>query len=295
MKISHLKNDFKRFCLVERGMTIRNYKGIVRYLDLIVVFANTENIKKIDEDTIREFLISRSEEKGWSSKTFRNYLQYYATFFSWCVKRRYLNKSPTENIEKPKLPKRLPRCLTQDHAIKILSHASWYNWFYEFERVRNVAMIAIFLLTGMRLNELLNLKVNDVSLDASEIFIEQGKGSKDRIVPIHPKLKLILRGYLKALRKKSISSIWLFTGVNSNKQLSPKDIHTICRKISISSEIKFTPHMLRHTFARLSINADLNIYKLKEIMGHSNVSTTQIYMSVSQESIKRSFNKLHLI
>ena len=111
---------------------------------------------------------------------------------------------------------------------------------------------------------------------------------ENKIVPIHPHLSGILRGYIQKRNKRDIVSKWLFTGIHSDKRLYEKNIHEIWRKISIKSGIKFTPHLLRHTFARLVCNEDMNLYKLKEILGHSNISTTQIYLSVSREGIKRS-------
>lgn len=295
MYYSDLLRGFKHYCLIEKGMTSQNYIFIVRCLRMLAEYAQTENVKKLTENVIREFLIEMSQKRAWAPKTFRLYLQNFSTFFKWCARIRAIEKNPCENIEKPKLPKRLPRCLTKDQAVKVLSAVSWHPWRYTFERVRNEAIVYMFLLTGLRLQELLNLKDCDVNLETNEIFVREGKGKKDRIVPIHPRLASVLRAYEKEKRNRKKPALWYFTGVNSDKKLNAKNTREICRKVSQSASVKFTPHMLRHTFARLSVDADLNLYKLKEIMGHSNVSTTQIYLSVSKEGIKKSFNKLTLV
>lgn len=140
----------------------------------------------------------------------------------------------------------------------------------------------------MRLNELLHLRIIDVNLESQEIYIDKGKGGKNRTVPIHPQLSSVLRGFIKERNRRGKESKWFFTGIHSDKRLYEKNIAEICKKLSLKSGIKFTPHMLRHTFARLVCDANMNLFKLKEILGHSNVSTTQIYLSVSKEGIKKS-------
>jgi site-specific recombinase XerD len=258
-------------------------------------YAKTENVKKLNESVIREFLADMSQQRAWAPKTYRLYLQNFSSFFKWCLKIRAVEKNPCEKIEKPKLPKRLPRCLSKEQSLNILSAVCWHPWRYSFEKARNEAIITMFLFTGLRLQELLNLKTADVNLEISEIFVKEGKGRKDRIVPIHSRLAIVLRGFEQESKKRNKFSMWYFTGIHSDKPLNAKTTREICRKVSITSGVKFTPHMLRHTFARLSIDADLNLFKLKEIMGHSDVSTTQIYLSVSTEGIKRSFNNLNLV
>lgn len=264
-------------------------------MKMLADFALTENIENLDEGMIREFLQHYSKHKGWSPKTFRNYRQAFSSFFTWCVKKGYVKKNPVQKIEKPKLPKRIPRSLTKEQTHTILGQTFWYQWNTPMGKSRNEAIITTFVYAGLRLQELLNLQTTDVDLRAREIIVREGKGRKDRIVPIHPRLAIALTGYIRDKQKAGNFNRWFFTGINSDKQLSPKDIHNICRKISKASGVYFTPHMLRHTFGRLAIDADLNIFKLKEIMGHSCVSTTQIYLSVSKEGVKRSFEKLKLL
>ncbi len=295
MLISDLLRQFKRYCLIERGMTPRNYSSIVRSLNMLITYAKTENVKKLNEGVIREFLLDMSQQRAWAPKTYRIYLQNFSSFFKWCVRIRAIEKNPCEKIEKPRIPKRLPRCLSKEQTLAILSAASWHPWRYSYEKARNESIITMFVYTGLRLQELLNLRIPDVNIDTHEIFVREGKGKKDRIVPIHPRLATVLRVYEQERDKRKKFSTWYFTGIHSDKPLNAKNTREICRKVGVTSGVKFTPHMLRHTFARLSVDADLNLYKLKEIMGHSSVSTTQIYLSVSKEGIKRSFNSLNLI
>lgn len=295
MKFNDTHIMFRNHCLIEKGMTAKNYRTIVRHMERLLEYLETESIRKINETVIREYLAVSSNNKVWSPKTYRTHLQSFRTYLKWCVNRGIINKNPTDRIEKPKLPHRLPRCLTKSEVQTVFEYAIQYNWLYKFERTRNIAILYTFLYTGMRLNELLHLRLIDINIDSQEIYIDKGKGGKDRIVPIHPQLSGILRGFIQERNRRGKESKWFFTGIHSDKRLYEKNIHEVCRKISIKSGIKFTPHMLRHTFARLSCDADMNLFKLKEILGHSNVSTTQIYLSVSREGIKKSLGNISFL
>jgi site-specific recombinase XerD len=296
MLIRDLLPQFKRYALYERGITPNSYKAICSAVEMLCWFAKTDSVRDLDTGIIREFLLQSREDRLWSPKTFRNYRQNLKCFFNWCIMSGLLKKNPVEGIEKPRIPKRLPRCLSKEKALKILANASWHPWKYQIERSRNTAILATFLFSGLRLKELINLQVTDVNFGNSEIFVLQGKGRKDRIVPIHPRLSPFLREYYQERQKYTgQASQWFFTSVRSEKRLTVKNVYRITKAIALDSNVKFTPHMLRHTFAMLAIDGDLNIYKLKEIMGHAHVSTTEIYASVAQGSIKRSFNNIALI
>ncbi len=293
MRIRDLKRQFKHYCLIELGITQRGYKEIIRIVDLLTNTIGIDETRNITEIEIRDFMYSKSSERCWSPKTFTTYLQCLNTFFRWCHKNKIIKENPVRSIERPKLPKNLPRFLTKEEVCVILSRVTVFPWYYKNERIRNTAILNTFLYTGIRLQELINLETRDVDLDNMEILIRMGKGKKDRIVPIHPSLAVILRTYVREV--KSTLGLVFFPSIRSDKKLTPKNVRAICNRLSRSTRIKFTPHMLRHTFARLSVEADLNIYKLKEIMGHSDISTTQRYMSVSKEKIKQSFNVLELV
>lgn len=289
MKVSDLQREFKSYALCERGMQAKSYRSIWKIMIRLCVFAETEELGDLTETVAKGFLYQGRSEKGWTSQTFRHYRQYIKTFFSWCMKNGFARHNPAERIEKPRLEKQLPRCISSIEAKQVLYHAAWHPWRYEIERCRNDAIIATFLMTGLRLQELLNLQVHDVDLSSGHIFVKKGKGGKDRYVPIHPRLVPVLRRHIEKKRKASDVRQWFFTGVRSDKQLTSKDVRRICRKVGIDSKVKFTPHMLRHTFAREMIDNDLNLYKLKEIMGHASIGTTQRYLSVSSQCMKDSF------
>ncbi len=278
MKINDLSIQCKKYLLYERGIRPNSYKAIKSAVNRLITFSKTENLQSFDTQTIREFLYWGREELLWSPKTFRNVRQCLSSYFNFCIKFGYLKKNPVKEIDKPKLPQALPRSLTQEQAKIILAYTLDHNWHYKLERIRNYAIIMTFLHTGLRLSELLNLKTQDVDLHNGLITITLGKNQKDRLVPISGQLKRILKQYQDERRGKLSVSLWFFTSVRSSCRLTSKNLQTICQKISKESGIKFTPHMLRHTFARTSVENDMNLFKLMQILGHTNLSTTQRYL-----------------
>lgn len=294
MKISLVLPQFKRFALYERAMTPKTIKEIIAIVRLFSG-KNSHSIHLITTNDIRNFLHQRKYERMWTNKTFRNKRQYLKTFFDFCIRENYIHTNPVIKIEKPKIEKRLPRCLNKKQTARLLLEVDTHHWCYTPEFLRNQTIIRFFLLTGVRLNELLKLERNAVNFEESEILIVQGKGRKDRIIPIHPELLPYLKAYARTQKNKKQQSEFFFSSIRSNKGLTEKNLYAIIKKLRKACGFYFTPHMLRHTFGKLSIEANLNPFKLKEIMGHSNISTTQIYISVSTENIKESFFKLHLI
>lgn len=295
MKISDLISGFRQSLLFEKNLSPNYVKDLIYVALLLEEKSDAFSLKQYNTEKVSAFLCQLRRERNWSAKTLRNYRQSLKTFFEFAKRKGYIKKNPVDGIEKPKLPQRLPRCLSRKQVSRFISETHIYPWKYPLENRRNVAIIYTFLYTGIRLSELLNLKSYEVNFDESYIFINKGKGSKDRYVPIHPKLLSILKSYISLRANELPKSKYFFTSYRSEKALRKKNIYSIFKKLSIASNFHITPHMLRHTMAKLSLESNLNPYKLKEILGHSNIATTQIYMSVSTENIRKSFNALELL
>lgn len=295
MKVSDVVYDFKRYALHERGIRPRSYRSILASVEMLCKWADTEEIRRLDHGTVKAFLYWGREERAWEARTFRNHRQYLKSFFTWCVKQQLIKRNPVDGIGKPKLPQRLPRCLTRNETQTVLGYVRWHPWRYGFETIRNETILYTLIYTGLRRQELLDLKTTDISIPSQEILVRLGKGQKDRIVPIHPRLLPIFRNYLAERKARQNRSQFFFTGATSEKAISGKDLCTVCRKVSRETGVFFTPHMLRHTFGRLMVEAGVDLFKIKEIMGHTSVTTTQIYLSVSTENLKATINDIALL
>ncbi|TCI93603.1 tyrosine-type recombinase/integrase [Tenacibaculum sp. M341] len=295
MFLDNYITGFKRYALYEKEINPRTTKDIINITKKLFLFADIDNLRKIDTQISRDFLYSQKEKRLWSSRTFRNNRQYLKTFFEYCRTHGFIQENPICKISKPKVPKVLPRFLTKEQVQSILFHTEYFEWRYNIEKTRNIAIIATFLFTGIRLNELINLKLEDVNISTKEIIIRFGKGRKERIVPIYPKLIPILKRYLADREKIKMKSSWFFQSLRTPSKISKKTIQGFCQKISKISGIKFSPHPLRHTFARNAINAGIGLYMVKEMLGHSSVSTTEIYLSVSKKNLKEVFCGANLL
>lgn len=295
MYIFDLIDQFKKCLIYERGLSHAYVSSVILAVRAFDNFMESTMINEISSSDVRDYLYAQKEQKLWKPKTFKEHRQRLNCFFNWCVNREFVKVNPVSKIETPKVPRQLPRCLTNAQAEKLLAGARWCKWAFSMEPIRNETIIATFIYTGLRKNELLKLRTCDVNIESGLILVKNGKGQKDRTIPIHPKLKPLLKAYMASRQQEGWTSRWFFPSVRSKAPLSTKNLYAICKRIQNHTSVRFTPHMLRHTFARLAVEADLGLYKLKEIMGHSDISTTQIYMSVSPQNIKKSFEKIDML
>lgn len=248
-------------------------------------------LDQISEVLVEDYLFDMKIQKNWSAKTIKNELGYLKVFFQWCVDRNYIETNPASKIPAPKLPKQLPKSLSQDDAEMILSWARSFRYEYAFEKHRAVAIIATFIFAGIRRGELENLMLGDIDLKERSIFIRCGKGSKDRIIPMAPPLVRIYEQYLKERDRLGRKSGWFFVGLRRDNKIGEHVIMRLVHKLRDASGIYFYPHMLRHTFATLMLDGGVNLFDLSKMMGHSDIKTTTIYLSTSIGRLKNQIVK----
>ena len=259
-------------------------KTILWYKDAYRSYQRHAHILKPSELTrssLELWIIQGKIEHNWSPKTRRERLKAMGLFCKWLMRDGYLSKNPLDEIDLPKLPKKIPEHLTREQAEDILRWARNYPYTYEFERLRAYAIFAMFLYTGVRKQELQNLELNDVDLGSRTVFIRAGKGAKDRMIPMNDKLVCICEQFLKDRRTIKSPSPYFFPPLRSSSRLSENVLNKLVEKIRRRSKISFTAHKLRHTFAVLMLEGGCNIYALSKMMGHSDIKTTTIYLSAT--------------
>jgi len=212
-------------------------------------------------------------------------------FFRWCVKLGYLEANPIIDIEIPRLEKRIPPKLTKQDALKLLELVYNYPYEYTFLRYRNHAMFATFIFAGLRKTELLNLKYMDVDLENLTLFITQGKGNKDRIVPISYTLAQSLKRYVQERKRLNKTNAEFFTSLRGNIGFTINGLQKLVEQMRTSFKIPFTIHKLRHTFATLMLEGGCDIFSLSKMMGHSDIKTTTIYLAASTEHLRAQMTK----
>jgi len=291
MDMSILSKKFCEYSVSMKGFsvcTIVRYRQVLKYY---CNFAQINNLEEATKDNIRSLFYDGRTERAWKPNTFLHYYKTLMVFFNWCVKSGYIASNPMVDIEVPRLEKKLPSKLTKQEAMKILEIIYNYPWDSSFLRHRNYAIFSTFLFAGLRKQELLNLKFMDVDIENQFLFIRQGKGNKDRVIPISFSLAQGLKNYVAERVKLKKTCPQFFASLNNNVGLSKSGLRNLIEKIKISSNIDFAAHKLRHTFATLMLEGGCDIYSLSKMMGHSDIKTTTIYSYASIEHLRGEMTK----
>lgn len=282
--------------------TLRGYKGTLELFIKHLKMAFTGLIlSDLSRKELDSFFIEGIKLKNWSSYTRWTRYRDLNAFFNWCLKKEYIKESPMTDYPKPKLPQQLPKSLNEKEAILLLKIVSSTPYRYHFLKLRNKAVIATLLFTGLRRSELLSLKYNDVDLTNGFITVEHGKGNKRREIPIQEEiLKPILFDYREYRDKLFSTSEWFFTGILKSRskndgQLSGSTFNELFWMLSKKLGKRVYAHMLRHTFATILLDKTGDIYTLKELLGHSDIKTTTIYLSTTRRKKVEVINKLNLL
>lgn len=269
--------------------TINRYKQVIKYY---CKFAGITEVSQITDENLRALFYHGRTQRGWSPNTFRHYHKTLLVFMRFCINYGYTEQNNLlEKIEIPKLEKKLPPKLTKQEALRLLEVVYNYPYDYKFLRFRNHAIFSMFIFAGLRKNELLNLKFGDVDVENLSIFIRQGKGNKDRIIPISFTLAQSLKKYIDERKRLNKTCPYFFTSLNRDHGYTKDGLKRLIKMIKNISGIPFAAHKLRHTFATLMLEGGCDIYSLSKMMGHSDIKTTTIYLYASAEHLRGEMTK----
>ena len=270
--------DYSRYVRGYAIDTITRYRATVR---LLVQHSHATTLVDCTNLKVRQFLYHGRQALGWAPNSYITYHQSLVVFFRWCVAQGYLQANPTDGIEMPKVARTLPPKLTQQEALRLLEVAQSYPYVHPFQRTRNHAIIATFIFAGLRKRELLRLRTDDLDVPNATIFVRQGKGSKDRIVPLSATLSIILRRYADHRLRLHRTCPEFFTALAQDRGFSETGLKRLIGLLQRESGIHFGAHKLRHTFATLMLEGGCDIFSLSKLMGHSDIKTTTIYLAAS--------------
>jgi site-specific recombinase XerD len=265
-----------------------------RYKDILYFFArqmNITSIEEVDEKKVKEFILYGRTERAWEIQTHISYYNTLKVFLRWCVKEGYLEKDPLVNVVCPKPDKKLPQRLSAKQANLLLDTVNNYPYKWNFLRVRNYAILATLIYTGLRKEELLNLKYSDVDVDQLTIFVRLGKGRKDRIIPMTYNLAEALGNYLIERRRLNRTCQEFFVSRVNNIGFDYCSLRRLITQMRKATNLKFTAHSLRHTFATLMVEGGCDIYSLSKMMGHSDIKTTTLYLSATTGHLRSQITK----
>jgi integrase/recombinase XerD len=265
--------------------------------DLIKLFDFLESEKINDLNDVKYKHLTKYFEKqrdeGINSSTVSRYSSSIKGFFSFMLKERYIKKNPALNLKSTKIARSLPSVLSFNEVEKILDLPKTNDKL----GLRDKAILELLYSSGLRVSELLNLKISDLFFD-DEVIRVLGKGSKQRIVPIGKSAVNWITEYLKTVRplleKRAKSGNLIFLNSRGSK-LSRMSIWKIVTKYCEQAEIKkdVHPHTFRHSFATHLLEGGADLRAVQEMLGHSDISTTQIYTHIDREYVKQIHKDFH--
>jgi integrase/recombinase XerC len=283
--------DYLSYIQSEKNYSAHTFDAYKKDLFSLSDFLKSEQKEKITPDSIRRkdiknYLIYLSQ-KGFDPASIQRKLSTLRSFFKYLQRRLKVKANPASNLEAPKRKKRLPRALSWPQ-VKSLLEPSLYQ--KEKEGLRDRAILELLYNTGLRLAEISSLKKKDINFEEGEIKV-LGKGSKERIVPFGENAAKILTGYLDS---KNSKDDFIFSNKYGEK-LGRRGIARVVKKYGakVIEEKKFSPHVLRHSFATHLLDEGANLLAVKEMLGHEKLSTTQIYAHVSLDRVKKVYQKAH--
>lgn len=251
------------------------------------------------QDHFLEFsMLRRQQDKVKVSSLARN-LVAIRNFYRFLKEQNYITKDVTENLDLPKIGSKLPRFLTMREVDLLLSEEIADSPpATDAKQVRNLAMLQVLYATGLRVSELVNLKINDVNLQSGYV-LAFGKGSKERYVPIGRVAIAALDHYYKTARPQllgevKVQSQYVFLshkGKPVTRQTFWKYLKDLAREKNISKKI--SPHVIRHSFATHLLENGADLRSVQIMLGHADISTTQIYTHVTRERLREMHKKFH--
>jgi site-specific recombinase XerD len=304
MDLQQAKRQFLEYIEIERGRSLKTVENYDRYLSTFIAFVagNTKNIlgnkdgigkgispKGLTEDTIREFRLwlnrKTLENKGYNQNLKKRTQNYYLialrSFLKYLAKRG-IETVPADRIELAKVPERSLDLITTDELNRLLAGPDSEKDLKK--RLRDKAFLELFFSTGLRVSELCSLP-RDLDLTKDE-FSVRGKGEKVRVVFLTDTAKQAIKEYLKSI--DSIISHRLF-------DLTPRSIERLVRYYAVKAGIskKVTPHVIRHSFATDLLSNGADLRSVQALLGHANISTTQIYTHVTDKHLREVHKAFH--
>jgi integrase/recombinase XerD len=247
---------------------------------------NEINFDKCTVTTLRMYLRYLSRDQMYSDRYILGHYRVLKAFYNYLIREGLINENPTANLEKPKVEKKLLPILSQNQVKLILAQPNKET----FEGYRNFVMIKVLYETGIRLGELLNLQLDHVSIEGGYMRVF-GKGNKERFVFMGVKLRQELHRYL--LKRKDIASSHLFItryGFPVDNRSFQTALTEYGKKAGIKG-VRVSPHTFRHTFATEFLKREGNLKDLKELLGHRDFETVEIYLTLDNEHLKKAFQK----
>ncbi len=287
MRISHFLDYLqknKRYSV----HTITAYKTDLSQLQAYLQVRYEMGVELANSETLRSWVVDLLEN-GTQSKSVNRKISSIKSFYKYMLREGVIDKNPTDKLISPKVSKPLPNFIREKEMDNLLDSFAFED---SFKGVRDRLILELLYSSGIRLSELIGVKLSDVN------FVQQsmkvlGKRNKERIVPLHREVIATINGYIEQRQQVKNDENLLLT--DSGKKMYPKFVY---RKVNyylrqVTTASKKSPHVLRHTFATHMLNNGADLNTIKEILGHANLSATEIYTHNTIEKLKNIYKQAH--
>lgn len=293
-------NDFLSSKFLEKGFSKNTLEA---YENDLLIYENWLNkfeldYKVISKKEINDFIGQLKINKISGNSTNRK-LSVLKSFYQYLFEENIINDNPTKTILTQKINKNLPKILSEKEILHLINFAKQnyknnpqQNIFF----MRTWVMLEILYSTGLRISELLDIKINQVANISDKLYIK-GKGGKQRIVIFNKNSLGLLNNWLNIMMEnKKNKNSFLFEYLNNNKRITRQKVYKDLRSLALKAKIninKVSPHAIRHSFATHMLNRGADLRTVQKLLGHTDISTTEIYTNVRQDRLKGLIDNIH--
>lgn len=281
--------EFIGFILIEKGLSKNTALSYKSDLNIFLKYLQDKNIscQTLTHEEITNFLWHLKTDKKLKARSIYRMIESVRQYYKFLISENIITTDPTVYLTVPKIPVNLPDILNKQEVDKLLNSINDTDDL----SIRNRAMLELLYATGLRVSELINIKFSDININEKFVRI-MGKGKKERLVPFGETAKLYIKRYLKIRKDKNTETVFL---TRLGKGISRVEFWRQLKNIAVKAGLiqKVKPHTLRHSFATHLLSAGADIRFVQEMLGHSSISTTQIYTHVSKEYLKEQHQKYH--
>lgn len=295
MNIANVIHSFLVYLRLEKGMsshTIYSYENDLKHFEEYLKERTIAKVEQIDRFVMRGYLVYL-KKIGYAPSTILRRFSAIRSFYKYLVKEKRVKADPTSTIILPKQNKKLPVYLNVEEVERLLNAPS-----SGIIELRDKTMLYLLYATGMRVSELISLKMDNVNMEYGYVRVK-GKGGKERLIPFGEVSRKYLKEYLRYARPLLINrrhpSEYLFIsrrGDKMTRQYFWKIIKGYAVRAGIDVE-KVTPHIIRHSFATHLLERGADLVAIKEMLGHSSLTTTEIYTYINRERLRRMYEEHH--
>lgn len=288
-----MKGRFIKYLKFEKRLsenTVISYEtDLDQFFSFYKEHSTSQEIDKVDKRTIRSWIVKLSLS-NLSAKSINRKIASLKSFFKFLVKRDLIKKNPSSHINSLKTDQKIPSFIKERDINFLFKNIDIKE---DFTGQRDLLILELLYGTGIRISELINIKISDINFTKKEIKVI-GKRNKERIIPLHNNAIYQTKKYLKLAEKEGYKNQYLlFT--KKGEKIYPMLINRIVKKhlSTLIKSKKYNPHLLRHTFATHILNKGGDLNSIKDLLGHSSLAATQVYTHNSIEKLKETFNSSH--